>query len=215
MPEKFELTPEQRQIQKERTLHDAGLLERGAEYNEKGVLMLSDEQMENVQKHLDNELMKAYTEKALSYSGDDERILSDQELIKSGAKYVIDKISRQTLLEVDEKLRLELSGRGEKVEDAVNRIIDNIKKLELTRGSQIELHLRDNSTRVGYYDDAGKQNPEKAFNWNDDKTKAYLALGGWINQGSVSFGIRGHQYIPAQAIESIEMINKARSADHV
>jgi hypothetical protein len=229
MPTGVPTSEEKTKIQKDRTLNDAELLKGGAEYKE-GVLMPTDEQIEKiVEKHKEEvkeALIKAYTEVALSYSGTDERVLSDQELLKGGpalgkqkdekgkytgwegkiddhAEYVINKISGQVILEVSAQQRLELSGRGENVEDAVKRLMENCKEQELARGDTIELTLRDNTTRVGYYDDMGSLNPKSAFDWTDDKKKAYFTVGGYINEGQSSFGIRGHQYIPVQAIEQI------------
>lgn len=219
-PENFKSVPEeQAKIEKERSLSDANLLKGGAEYkiDEKGekILIPTDEQIEVMQaehkKEIEETLIKVYTE----------RTLSDAELIKGGpafgkmedsnfegkinegARYIVSKISGQVILEVTEQQRLELSGRGEKVKDAVERLINNIKEQELKRGDEIEIYLRDNTTRVGYYDDEASEDPNRAFDWVDDEKKAYFAIGGWKNRGQFSLGIRGHKYIPVQAIERI------------
>ena len=224
-------TPEQiAELEKSRTISDAELLKDGAEYNRDHALEPTGEQIKEIlsthKKEISDTLVKAYTDITLAYNGNDERVLSNKELLEGGparvkdedgwfwetdkdhANFIFDKMSEQVILEISEQQRLELSGRGEDVEDSIDRIKGIVKGLVLKEGDRIRLKLRDSTTCDGYYQFASTTEPNKIFWWSGDHKKAYFPLGGWINEGQFSFAIRGGTEIPVQAIEDISVLDR-------
>ena len=157
-------TPEQiAELEKSRTISDAELLKDGAEYNRDHALEPTGEQIKEIlsthKKEISDTLVKAYTDITLAYNGNDERVLSNKELLEGGparvkdedgwfwetdkdhANFIFDKMSEQVILEISEQQRLELSGRGEDVEDSIDRIKGIVKGLVLKEGDSIRLKL--------------------------------------------------------------------------
>lgn len=108
---------------------------------------------------------------------------------------------------LQERLRLENLGKDEDVSSAATRLVASFKEKDLARGDKVEVCLKDGSKHIGWHDDEG-DGPENAVEWEKDGKKAVYALGGRINQGEFSFGIRWHERFPVQAIKSVSLIGK-------
>ena len=121
--------------------------------------------------------------------------------------------------EYDEEQRwqaLEKLGEGEDVLDAVQRLKASFEDQGLEYGDKVEVCLKDGSRKQGYHDDGGSGAESWARNRKDRlasniKDSPSYGLGTFVNQGQVSFAIRGHIDFPVQAIERVVLVSKRRS----
>ena len=122
--------------------------------------------------------------------------------------------------EYDEKQRLqalEKLGEGEDVLDAVQRLKVSFEEQGLKYGDEVEVCLKDGSCKQGYHDDGGMGAEGWARNKKDRlasniKDSPSYGLGAFVNQGQVSFAVRGHIDFPVQAIERIVLVSKRHSS---
>ena len=112
---------------------------------------------------------------------------------------------------------LEKLGEDEDVLDAVQRLKASFEEQGLEYGDKVEVCLKDGSCKQGYHDDGGRGAESWARNKKDRlasniKDSPSYGLGTSVNQGQISFAIRGHIDFPVQAIERVVLVSKRHSS---